>query len=165
MKLPLNSDGQQLRTVAKYSEDVVKLPFNPNGQQLNIVRLAHASSLGSWGGRKRRGCSERAGALLKGMEQQLYGNKGEATGPRDTNSHFTFICICVTPLSCIGKGWCGRQDEPHINKRWCKLGAALKARFCLVLQLWMRQWFQQQRRFFELHVFKCDYIISMGFPL
>ncbi len=26
------------------------------------VRLAHASSLGSWGGRKRRGCNKRAGA-------------------------------------------------------------------------------------------------------
>jgi hypothetical protein len=30
-----------------------------------------------------RGCSKRAGALLKGMEQQLYGSKGEATGLRD----------------------------------------------------------------------------------
>jgi len=38
---------------------------------------AHASSLGSWGGRKRRGYSKRAGALLKGMEQQLYGSKGQ----------------------------------------------------------------------------------------
>jgi len=73
------------------------------------VRLAHASSLGSWGGRKRHGCSKRAGALLKGMEQQLYGSKGEAPGLRDANSHFTFICICVTPL-----GWVlgGEEEDP-----------------------------------------------------
>jgi hypothetical protein len=30
MKLPLNPDGQSLRTVVKYSEDVVKLPLNPS---------------------------------------------------------------------------------------------------------------------------------------
>jgi hypothetical protein len=39
--------------------------------------------------------------LLKGMEQQLCGSKGEAPGLRDANSHFTFICICVTPLGCV----------------------------------------------------------------
>jgi hypothetical protein len=44
------------------------------------------------------------------MEQQLYGNKGEAPGLRDTNSHFTFICICVTPL-----GWVlgGEEEDPR----------------------------------------------------
>ncbi|CAM6070138.1 unnamed protein product [Sphagnum tenellum] len=24
----------------------------------------------------------------------------------------------------IGEGWCGRQDEPRLNKRWCKFGVA-----------------------------------------
>ncbi len=23
-----------------------------------------------------------------------------------------------------GEGWCGRQDEPHLNMRWCKFGVA-----------------------------------------
>jgi len=73
------------------------------------VRLARASSLGSWGGRKRRGCSKRAGVLLKGMEQQLYGSKGEAPRFRDTNSHFTFIYICVTPLSWVLGG---EEEDP-----------------------------------------------------
>ncbi len=37
----------------------------------------------------------------------LYGSKGEAPGVRDANSHFTFICICVTPL-----GWVlGGEEE------------------------------------------------------
>ncbi len=81
MKLPLMSDGQQLNIVRTF----VKLPLNLNRQQLNIVRLAHASSLGSWGGRKRRGYSKRAGALVKGMEQQLYDSKGETPELRDAN--------------------------------------------------------------------------------
>jgi hypothetical protein len=44
------------------------------------------------------------------MEQQLYGNKGEAPELRDANSHFTFICICVTPL-----GWVlgGEEEDPR----------------------------------------------------
>ncbi len=87
----------------------MKLPLNLDGQSLNIARLAHASSLGSWGGRKRPGCSKRASTLLKGMEQQLYGSKGEAPGLRDTNSHFTFICICVTPLGCVLGG---EEEDP-----------------------------------------------------
>jgi hypothetical protein len=40
------------------------------------------------------------------MKQQLYGSKGEASGLRDANFHFTFICICVTPL-----GWVLRGEE------------------------------------------------------
>jgi hypothetical protein len=44
------------------------------------------------------------------MEQQLYGSKGEALELRNTNSHFTFICICVTPL-----GWVfgGEEEDPR----------------------------------------------------
>jgi len=94
----LTPDGQWLRTVAKYSKDVVKLPFNPDGQQLNIARLAHASSLASWGVRKR--CSKRAGALLKGMQQQLYGSKGEAPG-------LIIIAAPTTQALCFSR----RQDE------------------------------------------------------
>ncbi len=47
---------------------------------------------------------------MKGMDQQLYGSKGEAPGLRDANSHFTFICICVTPL-----GWVlgGEEEDPR----------------------------------------------------
>ncbi len=75
----------------------MKLPLNPDGQLLNIVRLAHASNLGSWGGRKRHGCSKRVGALLKGMEQQLYGSKGEALGLRDANFILHFYShLCDT---------------------------------------------------------------------
>ncbi len=75
----------------------MKLPLNPDGQLLNIVRLAHANNLGSWGGRKRHGCSKRVGVLLKGMEQQLYGSKGEAPGLRDTNFILHFYShLCDT---------------------------------------------------------------------
>jgi hypothetical protein len=44
------------------------------------------------------------------MEQHLYGNKGEVPELRDANSHFTFICICVTPL-----GWVlrGEEEDPQ----------------------------------------------------
>ncbi len=48
---------------------------------------------------------------MKGMEQQLYGSKGEALGLRDANSHFTFICICVTPL-----GWVLGGEEEDLRK-------------------------------------------------
>jgi len=44
------------------------------------------------------------------MEQQLYGRKGEVPGLRDANSHFTFICICVTPL---GGVLGGEEEDPR----------------------------------------------------
>jgi hypothetical protein len=47
------------------------------------------------------------------MEQQLYGSKGEAPGLRDANSHFTFICICVTPLGWVLGG--KEEDMREIN--------------------------------------------------
>ncbi len=36
-----------------------------------------------------RGCSKRASTLLKGMEQQLYGNKGESLGLREVSCEST----------------------------------------------------------------------------
>jgi hypothetical protein len=45
------------------------------------------------------------------MEQQLYGNKGEVPKLRDANSHFTFICICVTPL-----GWVLGGEEKDLRE-------------------------------------------------
>jgi hypothetical protein len=47
------------------------------------------------------------------MEQQLYGSKGEAPGLRGADSHFTFICICVTPL-----GWVLRGEEEDLRKTY-----------------------------------------------
>jgi hypothetical protein len=47
---------------------------------------------------------------LKGMEQQLYGSKGEAPGLRDANYHFTLICICVTPLGLVLGG---EEEDPR----------------------------------------------------
>jgi hypothetical protein len=44
------------------------------------------------------------------MEQQLYGSKGEAPGFKVANSHFTFICICVTPLSWVLGG---EEEDPR----------------------------------------------------
>jgi len=62
------------------------------------MRLAHASSLAAWGGKKR--CSKRVGTLLKGMEQQLYGSKGEAPG-------LIIIAAPTTQVLCFSE----RQDK------------------------------------------------------